>query len=676
MPTRPTEHRTTPPWARGLGTLAALVLALPGTPTAHAQPGDQTRPPAPTQPDPGPLARLLAAEATPETRALAASELVRLPPESPDLSPAAALLVAPETPVEAARAILAAIAADAIPPARWMAPCIELATGDSPLGPDAIAALGSFRTREAASVLVEIVNDTRPTTHRDGAARALCRLSARDDIPQTGWRDWLNQSLALSERQWEQQLLLDHVRKTQAMAAAARDTDRRLAEAWRQIHLLTPPEQRSDILAQLLTSPIAGLRDLGFDLVNREIGESRPIGAPVSHAAIALIASPDPTVRAAAAALLDRLAPPEAEPTVLSALERETDPRAAEALLRAASRWPSPALVKPVLRWLDASPSLRQRAAAGAWALLRADLLPEPADRLAVLQSVRAIETASLSAPAARILATLGADQDLARLRSLLTAPDPAIRTMAADALALRPDQTDTLLAAANADATLFEPTARALRAHLHDARGYAALSRLPAPTPQVRARTLADYATLLPTPEIVRLAHLASDPAEAVHLLRPLTAPDRAIDPDAPDARAQAAQLAEGLLLLARTAVALDSPTDALNAVTLVPDPADFAPPQATPPPWPIDARSLNNLRATCLLWLNRPDQAAAVECDASAYLDAIEHAIDEPHAAIIADRLDARFDALDPDDRARLDGLLRRLAAAPEPEDPPGGG
>lgn len=669
--------------------VALLALAAPGLPVRAQDARTPTPAPTAAQEASGPadpVARLLAADASPDTRAQAAADLVRLPADNPGAAAGTALLTAPDTPADVSRAILGAIAREPQPAPRWLAPCTELArASDSPLAPDAIAALGSFRTREAAAVLVEIVADPRPSVLQDAAARALARLSARDDIPLDGWHDWLNRVLLLSDRQWEQQLLLNTTRKCQDLAASQRDTEKHLADAWRQIHLLTPPEQRSAILSQLLTSQIPSLRDLGFDLVNREIGESRPLGPGVAQAAITLLTSPDPLVRAAAATLLDRLAPPEAEMPVLTALERESDPRAADALLRAASRWPSAAMVKPVLRWLKVSPALRQRAVAGAWALLRANLLPDAADRQAVLDGVRAIDTASLSAPACRILATLGEEPDLARLRTLLTSPDAVTRVTGADALALRADQTDTLLAAATADAVLFESTARALRTHLHDARGYAALARLPAPSPQIRSRVLADYATLLPTEEIVRLARLAGDPAEAMHLLRPLTAPDRAIDPDEPDARTHAAQLAEGLVLLARTAIALNDPTEALNALTLVPDGADFPPAASTdapadpptdpPAPWPADQRTLDNLRVTCLLWLNRPDQAAAIGCDPGAYLDALEHAITEPHAGTIAERLRDRFPDLDAADLDRLNNLLGQLAKA-NPAEPAEGG
>ncbi len=491
---------------------------------------------------------------------------------------------------------------------------------------------------------------------QDAAAKSLKRLTAYDGSTPEAWRDYLAHSLTLSDRQWEHQLLLAHINAIETLETAARDTDRRLVEAWRQIHLLTPQDNRSDLLVRLLTSPIPDLRALGFDLVNREIGESRQLQPSVALAAIDLLTSPEPLVRTRAALLLNRLAPPQAEPAILAALDRETDPRAADALLFAASRWPAAVTIKPLLRWMGASPSLRLRAADTAWALLRADILTDPADRQAVLLGVRAIQTRSLTGPACRLLVTLGSEEDLTRLHTLLTADEPATRVMAADALALRADQVDILLAAATSDASLFESCAKALRTHLHDARGYAALANLPAPSPQVRSRVLAYYAALLPTAEIVRLARLAGDDAEALHLLSPLTAAERATDPSS------APQLAEGLLLLSETYLALDNPTDAINTLALLPE-----------GPMPPEQAALDDLRVTLLLRLNRIDQAEAIGGSVEAWLDALDRALTQPQAAAIADRLAARFPELSPEQTERLTTLRQRLTDASNPP-PPG--
>ncbi|QKK09236.1 MAG: hypothetical protein HND58_14430 [Planctomycetota bacterium] len=251
---------------------------------------------------------------------------------------------------------------------------------------------------------------------------------------------------------------------------------------------------------------------------------------------------------------------------MLAALARETDPVAADALLLAVTRWASPAAVAPTLKWLKTPPATRLRAASTAWTLYRADAITEPADREAVLLAVREVPDDSVSAPVCRLLAALGEPADIERLRGLLASPTPAVRGFAADALATRADEVDTLLVAATSDAAIFEGTARALRTHRLDARGYDILTRLPSPSPAVRSRVLGEYAALLSTDDIVRLARLAADPSEAVGLLRPLLSADRADD------ASQRGQLATGLLLLAQANVSLNNPNDALRALTVLP--------------------------------------------------------------------------------------------------------
>ena len=608
-------------------------------------------PPAPAQTlDPQlALERLREPGATPEALLVAATELLA----TAETIDAANDFIAQDHASPGARALLLALAQMPLPPAQVLPNVIAIAKdAASPLRTDATAAMGAYRSREAAAALVELIADDQPGALRDEAFRALARLSGRDDLGQDGnaWREWLKRVVTLGERQWEQELLNRTAERATRLAAEVHASHDRLVEAWRQIHLLTPLEGRSAVLVSLLNSPVPELRDLGFDLVNREVGESRVLQPIVGEAAIGLLKHESPTVRAQAALLLNRLAPAQAEAPVLTALDRESDPRAADALLLAATRWPSAVALPPVLRWLSVPSPVRTRAVATAWALLRSGLVEQPADREAVLKAVRSIPTAELTPPASRILATLGGPEDLERLRGLLVSPEPALKSAAAEALGLRPDQVETLLAAATTDASLFESTARAVRAHMHDARGYAALSALPSPSAQDRDRVLAEYVASLPTPELVRLSRLASEPSEVARLLKPLMAADRQSAPG------EGEQLAEGLSRLARADLDLGNPSEALDALSLIPSSqTNVAPAQ------------IEDVRITSLLWLNRVEAARAGQGSASAWLDGLEHAITEPHAKAIAEEIELRFGAeFTADERARFDALRRRLAAA----------
>jgi len=626
------------------------VLALLGplcglaTPLSAAQ-ADPTVPP---------YEVLVSPAATPDQRLAAASEILQQPPPAVALADAVGLLTHDPTGGEAARGVLLAIAGLPQAPAAALQPTLAIARDpSSPLRTEAIRALRAFRTREAAAALVEFASESQEPAAREAALRSLARLSGRADLGtnSAAWREWLAGALALSDRQWEQELLLAHVRHSQHLETNLGESERRLVEAWRQIHLLTPIEERSAVLARLLTSDLAALRDLGFELVNREISESRVLDSTVSEAAVSLLQSPDPLVRSQAALVLNRLVPAGADTAVLAALARETDPRAAEALLLAASRWPSAGAVRPMLRWLDAPTATRLRAAALAWVLLRAGYLESPEDRAAVLDAIRSLGPESLTASASRLLVALGGSEDVARIRALLDpSVDPAVRVTAAEALSLREDQVKFLLAAAQSDPSIFEATSRAVLTHMHDAAGYTALAGLPAPSPHVRARVLTECAAVLSSAELVSLAKAASTPDEALLVLNPLTSAERLGAPADPP------HLAEGLLLLSRANLELNSPAEALSALSLIPE-------GQTPAPAP----ELTDLRATLLLWLNRIDEAEDLDASPAAWLDALEHALAEPHAGAIADRLEANFSGrLTAADRARLDKLRREVADA----------
>lgn len=645
--------------------------------------------------EPNLLSRLRRAEATTDERASIADAILSLRAADPVLQQIVTWLGAlGETPATepdglAVRALFAAIARTPSPPPGLYAPTVSVAQdSDSPLSQDAIRALGSFRTREAAAVLVAILSAPETGDRQRLAGQSLVALSGREDIAPGGWSGWLSEAVALSEREWQAKLIAAHVRRADRLASESRLAERQLAEAWSRIHLLTPAEQRSAVLVQLLQSPISSLRTLGFDLVNREIGESRQLEPSVAAAAITLLDSPEALVRARAAQLLNRLAAPEAEAPVLAALARETDPRAADALLLAVSRWASPAAVAPTLKWLRASPTTRLRAASTAWTLYRAGVITRDEDRRAVLEGVRQVPDAEVTPAVCRLLAVFGEGADIERLHRLLGAESPTLRARAADALALLEGELDTVLTAATDDAALFEAAAKTLRNHALDARGYDVLSRLPAPSPEVRSRVLREYAAFLPTVEIVRLARLSADPSEAVGLLQPLLSAGRAADD------ASRTQLAEGLLLLAQTHIALNNPNDALRVLAVIPEPrvpeATTDPGSKTPPATtgsePVAQPEIQRLRVMLLVWLNRLDEASqivAVDGDgldetgiADAWLDGFERALVEPHAGEIAKAITKRFPELSAEQAARLHALQQQLAAANEADAPESGG
>ncbi|QKK09237.1 MAG: hypothetical protein HND58_14435 [Planctomycetota bacterium] len=104
--------------------------------------------------------------------------------------------------------------------------------------------MGSYRSRESAATLVEILSESTASERQTLAQQSLVSLSGRDDVPIGGWSAWLNEAVALPEREWQARLLAAHIRRERELESELQRTERRLADAWNRIHLLTPPEQR------------------------------------------------------------------------------------------------------------------------------------------------------------------------------------------------------------------------------------------------------------------------------------------------------------------------------------------------------------------------------------------------------------------------------------------------
>ena len=666
------------------------------TPGADTQPKpkeeSQTAKPHPT--DPSSILTALLSEQTPAAQRIEiADDLLSQTASDTEVGSALAEMLLKPDSADAAAIVLDRIAQRMDAPAVLEAPIIALSKdvkSNNGLRYKALAALGTYRTRQAAAALVVALSDPDDTI-RTQAYASLERLTGHDGFAREPrvWQQWLSNVLEKSEQAWSEELLRARMTQVDRLRSRLARDDQVLVEAWRKVHLLTPIDERSDLLAELLQSDLPVLQNLGFELLNREISESRTLKPIVAQAAIGLLKHTDPHVRARAAILLHRLAPASAQEPVYAALNTESDPEAAQALLLAATRWPSMLGRGPILRWLAGPVDVRLRAAGLAWELLRSKQLVDQADRAQVLKGVRSIPDSQLTTPACRILATLGQQEDLARLQTLLKAEEPAVRTMAADALALRKDQVDILLAHATNDPTLYESTARAVQTHLHDASGYAELAALPAPSPQVRDRVLSRFAALLPTKELVRLAKLAGDPAEAIHLLVPLTAKERLADP------AQTAARTEGLIMLAQMQLEMGNPSDGLNALSLLPNaqPASGTPSTSTqgttPPPDPDpdattetqkthdlsakERKRINDLRVIFLIWLNRLDQAQAIDASPDAWLTGLEHIRKESYAQPIANAFKARFDKrLTKPEQERFAAIQASLNASAEQTTP----
>lgn len=665
---RLSQHRTPPLFARARGrspfalTLVAAGLLAAAAPagarqTANAAPPDL--PIAAPNREAALLATLHDAAAPRRDREAAAAELLDNDRHRTVAAGLRDLLASPADESGARDVLLGVLARRPVAPVSLFRPLAELVERSEPAHlPAQLAALGSFRTRDAAELLVRYAGPAHPPAVRAAAFSALVRLTGRDDLGQdeAAWAAWSRSVANLSETEWRGVLAAGLAARADRVEAARQGTTAQLLEVYRALYLARPPEERGKIIAHLLLEKTPELQSLGFEILARELSAGvRSIDGAVTEAAVKLLADPRATVRARAANVLNQLAPPGVANEVLAALDRETDPDAAAALMLTAARWPDERILAPALRWLDAPGPARAQAIDALMVLHRNDLLRNGADRDRILATLRSQDAATLRPAGLRILAALGEEADRQRIADLLGHEAAAVRLAAADALAERPESLDLILAAAAQDPGLFETAVRAVCAHRPTAEGYQRLAALNAATPEARRDGLVAAAGRLPVGELIAIARemRADSDLREVMLARLLRRPGSAGAPD----EAQLAAINEGLFLLAETRLAMGRPESALAALDAIPHDGHAS------------ERTVA-LATVALLWTNRPAMAAELDAPAGAWLDGLERSIAEPHAREIAGLIDARFAGkLTPEEAARFQALLKRLAERTPP-------
>ena len=299
-------------------------------------------------------------------------------------------------------------------------------------------------TKPAAAALVRMLDSAAPKVI-EAASRALARSTGLSDkTPPATWRAWWQTHSEVPSDGWAQTLLSELIERTQTLERRQQRLDRLVLDTYRRLYIVTAPEARSALLAELLESDQPGVRDLGFELADRELSANATLDGAVATKATTLLSDASPTTRASAARLVNRLAPPDAAGPVTQALQRETTPIAAEALLAAAARWPSPDAIEPVLQWMRTPATLNAACQAGV-ALVEHGLLVGDEHRERVRQAL--LPLAAEPAPACLLLLNLvGTESDRHAIAQLLSSDKPRVRQAAADALARNNDSAALLV--------------------------------------------------------------------------------------------------------------------------------------------------------------------------------------------------------------------------------------
>lgn len=190
---------------------------------------------------------------------------------------------------------------------------------------------------------------------------------------------------------------------------------------------------------------------------------------------------------------------------------------------------------------------------------------------------------------------------------------------------------------------------------HRADARGFAWLASIEAPTAESRRAGLVRAAAALPTADLLAAARGTEIVVREAML-------SRLVDPSAPgDATPDV--LATGLLLLAEARLALERPDAALSALDAIPSAASES-----------LLAGIVRARTVSLLWLGRVNDAEDVGGPVDAWLEGLERSLLEPHAILVAAVIENRFaDRLTPEEITRLEDLRRRATTRDDLSRPP---
>ena len=499
-------------------------ISLPSSPTPDS---------APRQAEPETVLAVAQSESEPDPIPAAAAVLVDPDASEDRLRAAAAVLLDNDTPDWSA--LISTLGRDGVPdllvemaaaePAR--AARLLVHTSEVQIeAPERIRLCQSLARTRSRPTARALIRELEHEGSRVAAYDALSAMTGRADLGPNpaAWKSWDAAIGGETDQAWLNTLMADLIaRSTQADERASR-AERQLADAYRRLYLVTDAAGRPAILSELLKVEQLGvLQTLGFELCERELAANVGLDSTVADAAIGLLEHRDAQVRARAARLVSRLAPPSAAEVVSRVLAAETSPVAAEPLLQAAARWPSPQLVEPVLRWL-ADERTREAACQAGVALFDAGLLVGDEAR----ERVRAMLMPLPQSPTAARLILLGqagneADRDA--IAGLLHAEDAAVRAASADALARSDAGAANLIEAAIADPAIAPDVLVALARHNNlDAAAdkfdrletWQAAFDLATPTggrASIASRILTRFAGVL-TPEQKTVYEAASDPA------------------------------------------------------------------------------------------------------------------------------------------------------------------
>ncbi len=313
----------------------------------------------------------------------------------------------------------------------------------------AIRTIGAFRyaPAKAAGELMAVLKQAKGSDNGITSA-ASEQLSHLTGMPKSTtpsqWLAWWQQNRNRPAERWLEDTVdaltkeAAHRAKELSEARAARDRmSARLLAAYREFWPMLSIEQQQARLLPLLKDELPSVRMFGLDRLAVQLrdGHDTPGG---QEAAAALIADPDPTVRAAAAALIPELAPAAIDPAVRANFLAETDPAVLSAMLPRVAQIQPDLITAEKLGPLLEADSVRPAAIDAMWTVLSDPARRSDALATAMLPLVRDAYQSGGTPQTGALLTLIGTADDVQALEPRLDDSDSTWRAAVANAMHLR----------------------------------------------------------------------------------------------------------------------------------------------------------------------------------------------------------------------------------------------